>query len=485
MQGRSIVALSSAALLAVGALFVACGTTQNGAPGGLDAGVVQVADAAGSGDAANGGCTACASAANCPGSVCAQIAGDSFCMPTCADGGGCTSDQACVSVATVSGAEENVCVPRTDICGTGQGAPTADAGTPSSCDGLIPPTADAGCTSLPCTGNHCGAAQANGCTAGWYCNPADSLCQPPSVCTSPGVLFDGGDPIDGSVGIEGGTVSRLLFAVVGDTRPAEVDDTAGYPTQIIGAIFSDIAALTPRPSFVLGTGDYQYASVTKTEQAAQVALYAAASAKFPGPLFPAMGNHECTGYTDSNCLDGGNDDAGNEDGGNDGITLNYAAFVTQMLAPIGQTSPFYSINVNATDGSWTSKFVFIAANAWSDAQGTWLDQTLAVPTTYTFIVRHEEDSANTAPGVSPSESIIDSHPYTLIIVGHTHSYSRPSTSEVLIGNGGAPLSGTGDYGFGVFSQQSDGNIAVDVLDYATGLADPAFHFVIKPNGTAP
>ena len=87
--------------------------------------------------------------------------------------------------------------------------------------------------------------------------------------------------------------------------------------------------------------------------------------------------------------------------------------------------------------------------------------------------------------MSPSESIIDSHPYTLIIVGHTHSYSRPSTSEVLIGNGGAPLSGTGDYGFGVFSQQSDGNIAVDVLDYATGLADPAFHFVIKPNGTAP
>jgi hypothetical protein len=305
------------------------------------------------------------------------------------------------------------------------------------------------------------------------------------VCTSPGVLFDAGDPVDGSIGIEGGTVSRLLFAVVGDTRPAEVDDTAGYPSQIIGTIFGDIAALTPMPSFVVATGDYQFASITKTDQAAQVALFVAASAKYPGPLFPAMGNHECNGYTDSNCLDGGSDDGGDEDGGQDGLTLNYAAFASQLLAPIGQTNPYYVINVNAPDASWTAKFVFVAANAWSPTQATWLDQALAVTTTYTFVIRHEEDSASTAPGVSPSAAIIDNHPYTLIIVGHTHTYSRPSINEVLIGNGGAPLSGTGDYGFGVFSQQADGNIAVDVIDYATGLADPTFHFEIKPNGLAP
>jgi hypothetical protein len=491
MRSRPLAAIACSILAAGGALFLACGTSQSGSTGGAggaDSGLGNVgADAAGATDAgSNGGCTACASAADCPGAVCAQVAGDSFCMPACPDGGGCASDTACVSIASVGGSQENVCVPRTDICGTNQGAPTTDAGsTPTACGALLPPTSDAGCSSPACTGKHCGTPQPNGCSTGWYCNPAGNLCQPPSVCTSPGVPFDGGAAVTGTVGIDGGTVSRLLFAVVGDTRPAEVDDTAGYPTQIIGRIFNDITALSPRPSFVVATGDYQYASVTKTEQAAQVALYAAAAATFPGPVFPAMGNHECTGYTDSNCLDGGSDDGGDEDGGNDGITLNYIAFMSQLLAPIGQTSPFYSINVNATDGSWTSKFVFIAANAWTDAQGTWLDQTLSVPTTYTFVIRHEEDSANTAPGVGPTFSIIDAHPYTLIIVGHTHSYSRPTISEVLIGNGGAPLSGTGDYGFGVFSQQSDGTIAVDVLDYATGLADPTFHFVIQANGTEP
>ena len=482
MRLRAI-ALASAALAAVAAVFAACGTSQNGSQGSLDGGDL-LAEAGTTPDAGSA-CTSCVSSGGCGATVCAQIAGDSFCMPECPDAGDCASDRACVAVTSAEGNPVNVCVPRADICGTGVGPPVVDAAIPSTCGALLAPTVDAGCTSPACTGKHCPPAQTNGCSAGWYCNPAGNLCQPPSVCTSPGVAFDAGDPVDASIGIEGGTASRLFFAVVGDTRPAQVDDTAGYPSQIISTIFSDIAAMTPMPSFVVSTGDYQYASITKTEQSAQLALYLAARSKYPGLQFPAMGNHECTGYTDSNCLDAGSDDSGGGDGGGDGITLNYAAFVSQLLAPIGQTNPYYAIDVNAPDLSWTSKFVFVAANAWSDAQAAWLDQALSVPTTYTFVIRHEEDSASTAPGVTPSATIIDNHPYTLIIVGHTHTYSRPSTNEVLIGNGGAPLSGTTDYGFGVFSQQSDGNIAVDVIDYATGLADPAFHFVIKPNGLAP
>ena len=71
----------------------------------------------------------------------------------------------------------------------------------------------------------------------------------------------------------------------------------------------------------------------------------------------------------------------------------------RQLSPIGQTSPYYSININSTSGAWTSKFVFIAGNAWDSAQSSWLSTTLAVKTTYTFVIRHEATEANTAPGV--------------------------------------------------------------------------------------
>jgi hypothetical protein len=63
----------------------------------------------------------------------------------------------------------------------------------------------------------------------------------------------------------------LTFAIVGDTRPSSVDDTANYPTAIITKIFQDVAA-TPA-QFVISTGDYQYASITGAEQQAQIDKY--------------------------------------------------------------------------------------------------------------------------------------------------------------------------------------------------------------------
>jgi len=53
---------------------------------------------------------------------------------------------------------------------------------------------------------------------------------------------------------------------------------------------------------------------------------------------------------------------------------------------------------------------------------------------------------------------------------------------VVIGNGGAPLTGSKNYGFAVFSQRSDGAIEVDMIDANTGLTDPSFHFAAKPEG---
>jgi hypothetical protein len=286
------------------------------------------------------------------------------------------------------------------------------------------------------------------------------------------VTVDAGGPVSGSLTGSGGTVSRLLFTAVGDTRPANEDDTSGYPTTIIDAIYSDITALNPQPPFSISTGDYQFSNPSGTQSGTQMGYYMSARAKYPGAFYPAMGNHECTGATASNC----------GSGNTDGITTNYTNFMTMMLAPIQQTKPYYSININATDGSWTSKFVFVAANAWDSGQSSWLTTVMGQTTTYTFVVRHEASGTSGPPGVSPSDSIIGGFPYTLLIVGHSHTYGHPSTKQVLFGNGGAPLTGSGNYGYGLFSQRSDGAITVDMIDYQSGQADASFHFVVTAAG---
>ena len=76
-------------------------------------------------------------------------------------------------------------------------------------------------------------------------------------------------PITGSVTASGGSISRLVFGVVGDTRPANSDDPSSYPTSIITKIFQDIQGLSPRPPFVLGTGDYQFSSTGTNNVASQ------------------------------------------------------------------------------------------------------------------------------------------------------------------------------------------------------------------------
>ena len=271
----------------------------------------------------------------------------------------------------------------------------------------------------------------------------------------------------------GGTLPTLSFAVAGDTRPPNEDDTAGYPTAVIQKIFGDIEGVSPTIPFTLSTGDYQYASIYGTESAPQLSLWLSAREKYSGLVFPAMGNHECTGSTDSNC----------GPGSEDGATKNYSNFLSMMLAPVGQKLPYYSFQIGSTKpGAWTSKFVLIAANAWDSAQASWLAGAMAVKTTYTFVIRHESSEADTAPGVSPSDAILAMYPVTLEIFGHTHSYRWEGTNEVIIGNGGAPLSGGVDYGYGVVRQQPDGNLTVDMYDYETNAADSSFHRVLTPDG---
>ena len=363
-------------------------------------------------------CIPCVTASDCPaGATCAQFGGDTYCVPPCAAGRACSPDRACAAEVSVTGTRVDVCVPRGDACGGSFGA-HPDGGRAGS-------------------------------------------------------LYAGG-AVTGRVGATGGRVSRLYFVVVGDTRPANIDDTGGYPVAIIRKIFQDAQSLDPAPLFGVSTGDYMFASTRGGQAAPQLDRYLYARAAFSGIMFPAMGNHECTGATTSNC---GSTNA-------DGTPDNYLQFLAKMLQPIGQSAPYYNFGVDSTNGMWTAKFVFVAANAWDDAQAIWLDATLARATTYTFIVRHEPKSASTAPGVSPAEEIQSRHPYTLSIVGHSHTYARSGVKEVVFGNGGAPLtSSRANYGFGLVQLRADGAIQIDAIDYATMQRDTAFAFAVMPDGS--
>jgi hypothetical protein len=284
----------------------------------------------------------------------------------------------------------------------------------------------------------------------------------------------GRQPIAGGFGPRGSALPDLLFACVGDTRPAIENDTAHYPVDVIQRIFQDIESLRPRPPFVISTGDYVFASGRNGADAtAQFDLYLRARAAYSGALFPAMGNHECTGATSSNC---GPDSPA-------GLTSVYLAYVQKMLEPVEKSEPYYAVRVIGVDSSWTAKFVIVAANAWSTGQAEWLDAAMSEATTYTIVVRHEPADVTEAPGVTPSEAILTRHPYTLVLVGHSHTYARSADRprEVIIGNGGAPLSGK-SYGFGIFRRRVDGAIVVDMVDWQTGAIDPAFHFAVTPAG---
>jgi len=225
-------------------------------------------------------------------------------------------------------------------------------------------------------------------------------------------------------------------------------------------------------------------SHTPGTQTTQMGYYMTARNQFSNPVYPAMGNHECDGSTADNCYACGSacSNVGGSCMGSVCVTPNGVAWANAMLEPIGQsvTKPYYTIDVDGTNNAWTAKFVFVACNAWSSAQATWLSSELAKATTYTFVVRHEGTTATTAPCLSGSgsmnaDTIIGQHPLTLLIVGHTHTYAYYSSEkQVIVGNGGAPLTGSVDYGYVVARQQANGSILFTEYDYSTNAATSSF-----------
>lgn len=258
------------------------------------------------------------------------------------------------------------------------------------------------------------------------------------------------------------SAGTFRFAVFGDVRPPDSGDTASYPKAVIASLFRQIAAQSP--DLVVGTGDYMFASTSDAAAIdAQLALLTDAEKAYAGPIYHALGNHECTGATASNCPRGDE-------------TANMRAFMHQ-LAPPGATTPYFRVDVDTGHGA--AKLVFVAANAWSDAQAAWLEAQLADPTAYTFVIRHEPPSASQAMGVAPSETIIHRHPLTLELLGHFHRYQRLDGKHLISGNAGAPLSSGAHYGFLLVDLLANGNLAVSEIDEATG--DTRDTFVVCPD----
>jgi hypothetical protein len=54
----------------------------------------------------------------------------------------------------------------------------------------------------------------------------------------------------------------------------------------------------------------------------------------------------------------------------------------------------------------------------------------------------------------------------------------------VIGNGGAPLTGSSNYGYAIFLQRTDGTVRVDMLDYSSKAIDPSFAFAVHADGSA-
>ena len=231
---------------------------------------------------------------------------------------------------------------------------------------------------------------------------------------------------------------------------------------------------------MITTGDYQFVTPGSGHAAAQLAVYLQATQLFNGPLYPSMGNHECNGYTDSQC--GPN--------GTEGITRSYLGFLQQLISPLGIDRPYYRVLFQARDGSWTEQGRRHRRQRLGQHPGGLSAAALSLPTTYTFVVRHEpsEDAPDLA-SIGASDRILAGYPWTLLLVGHTHTYlhSRRNYRELIVGNGGAPLTqadGPVDYGFGLISRLEDGDLQVQQYGYADGLAI-GVPFVITPVGTPP
>ncbi len=405
--------------------------------------------------------------AGCPGA-----ASSSAGAPPCREAGsGCVESSDCCAGL--------VCAAPGSCAASGGTSPAGSSGTVGSTSGGSTTSGSTGSTGGSSGGGSSASASSGGSSGG----------------STGGSTGSGGGSTSGSTGGSSGgstggalQVASLDFVVVGDTRPASsCTDSAScaYPTQVIDDIFTQVKGLSPAPAFAVATGDYMDNAPGDGTAAWQIQQYLSAQQIFGGPLFPAMGNHECGGGASSNCTPpyGANEDM--------------AAYLG-MLATLDLQNavPYYAVNVSMASGQ-TAKLLVIAANAWDQTQADWLTSALGQPTSYTFIVRHEPATivGTGCAGLDASEQILSSYlqqnpgGVTYKFVGHTHEYLIDGQNgEVIVGNGGAPWSksatGLLTYGFLLCRERADSAIQCELNDSQGGGPVAGTAFAVNPDGSS-
>ena len=116
---------------------------------------------------------------------------------------------------------------------------------------------------------------------------------------------------------------ELRFAMVGDTRPANLDDTADYPTDDHHEDLARRRGRVAAPQFAVVDRRLHVREHDGTPSGRRSSIsYLGARAAVLRPVYPAMGNHECTGCTASNC----------GTGSTDGFTANFTDFIDDARA---------------------------------------------------------------------------------------------------------------------------------------------------------
>jgi len=262
-------------------------------------------------------------------------------------------------------------------------------------------------------------------------------------------------------------VQHLRFAVTGDTRPANEDDTAGTNERHRHHLLGH-RRVEPEPSFVVSTGDYQFASPGGYESATQLDLYmqararswaaAAAMATMSAPASP---------------------------------TQTAGRAIATESPPTSRTSfprcsghrpaaPYYVVHVSAAGVPGRASSSSSQPTHGTMRRGLAQSDSCRSDDVHVYRSARARGSEH-GSRTTPSEAILGATPVTLMLSGHTHTYKH-SGNRIVVGNGGAPLTGNKGYGFLVVDQRADGVIVVDEIDSQTMQADPDFHFAVTPEG---
>ncbi len=294
--------------------------------------------------------------------------------------------------------------------------------------------------------------------------PADASDAGVDVPTVADVADDTADAAVRVVGPAGGTVDRFRFAVFGDVRPPNEDNTAAYPTAIVTSVMTGMQGANTQ--FAVATGDYMYAR-SEAVANAQLDLLMGAERLYSPFIFHAHGNHECTGATASNCPNA------NETG-------NIRVFRARLQAEL--PAVYFDWVVHTSNGD--AHFIVTAPNAWNASQEAWLMRVLGQPARYTFVIAHEPPTSDMGPGSGAIESAIRTRAggVTLRMYGHSHDFRRIATNAIISGNAGAPLTGGGTFGYAIVEQRADGNVNVEAYNVGRPpmLAET---FAVQPDGT--